>query len=188
MKPSSQRTYLFIIFALTCASAAALAPQVRADSAAQIDRDARSALQDLYTINPKAKSIGARAGAVLVFPSVKKGGFVVAAHHGEGALMSGGRTIGYYRTVAASYGFQAGIQKFGYALFFMNQQSMAHLHDQGGWELGSAPSLVVVDKGVSKSLSTTNLKKGIYAFFFSQKGLMGGSGLQGSKITEIQPR
>ena len=148
MKPSSQRTYLFIIFALTCASAAALAPQVRADSAAQINRDARSALQDFYAINPKAEAIGARA-AVLVFPSVKKGGFVVAAHHGEGALMSAGRTIGYYRTVAVSYGFQAGIQKFGYALFFMNQQSMAHLHDQSGWELGSAPSLVVVNKGVS---------------------------------------
>ena len=188
MKRFSQPTYLFIILALTCVSSAALAPQVHAAGAAQINRDARRALQDLYAINPKAKAIGARAAAILVFPSVKKGGFVVAAHHGEGALMNGGRTIGYYRTVAASYGFQAGIQKFGYALFFMNQQSMAHLHDQGGWELGSAPSLVVVDKGVSKSLSTTNLKKGIYAFFFSQKGLMGGSGLQGSKITEIQPR
>jgi lipid-binding SYLF domain-containing protein len=69
----------------------------------------------------------------------------------------------------------------------MNQKAMAHLHEQGGWELGSAPSLVVVDQGVSKSLSTTNLKKDIYAFFFSQKGLMGGLGFQGSKITEIHP-
>ena len=187
-KQSSQPTCLFTIFALTCASVAAFAPQVRAASAAQINRDARSALQDLYAINPKAKAIGARAAAVLVFPSVKKGGFLVAAQHGDGALISGGRTIGYYQTVAASYGLQAGIQKFGYALFFMNQQAMAHLHDQGGWELGSAPSIVIVDKGVSKGLNTTKLKKGIYAFFFSQKGLMGGLGFQGSKITEIQPR
>ena len=188
MKRLSPPTYLFTVLAFTCISGATLAPQVHAASAAQINRDARNALQDLYRINPKAKAIGARAAAVLVFPSVKKGGFVVAAQHGDGALISGGRTIGYYKTVAASYGFQAGIQKFGYALFFMNQQAMAHLHDDGGWELASAPSIVVVDKGISKSLNTTNLKKGIYAYFFSQKGLMGGSGLQGSKITEIQPR
>ncbi|HEY4282000.1 MAG TPA: hypothetical protein VGM62_02980 [Chthoniobacterales bacterium] len=95
MKRLSQPTYLFTILALICASAAALPPQVHAASAAQINRDARSALQDLYAINPKPKAIGARAAAVLVFPSVKKGGFVVAAQHGDGALISGGRTTGY---------------------------------------------------------------------------------------------
>jgi hypothetical protein len=31
----------------------------------------------------------------------------------------GGRTLGYYNTIAASYGLQVGGQKFGYALFFM---------------------------------------------------------------------
>jgi lipid-binding SYLF domain-containing protein len=45
----------------------------------------------------------------------------------------------------------------------------------------------VVDKGVAKSLSTTTLQKGVYAFIFNQKGLMGGIGLQGSKITKIHP-
>ncbi|WP_420196903.1 lipid-binding SYLF domain-containing protein [Chthoniobacter flavus] len=70
----------------------------------------------------------------------------------------------------------------------MNRRAMGHLHRQGGWELGSAPSLVVVDRGTAGSLNTTNLKSGIYAFFFNQKGLMGGLGLQGSKITQIHPR
>lgn len=187
MKQTKQSINLFTLIAIISVSAAALPPRTQAASASEIDRAARSALQELYSINPKAKTIGSRAAAVLVFPSVKKGGFVVAGQHGDGALIGGGRTIGYYQTVAASYGLQAGVQKFGYALFFMNQKAMAHLHDGGGWEVGSAPSLVVVDQGVSKSLSTTNLKKGIYAFFFSQKGLMGGLGFQGSKITEIHP-
>jgi lipid-binding SYLF domain-containing protein len=187
MKRTGRTMQLFTVLALIFGSLVAIIPRTDASSGAEIDRAARSALRNLYAINPKAKAIGSRSAAVLVFPSVKKGGFIVAAQHGDGALITGGRTAGYYQTVAASYGLQAGVQKFGYALFFMNQKSMSHLHDGGGWEVGSAPSLVVVDQGVSKSLSTTNLKKDIYAFFFSQKGLMGGLGFQGSKITEIHP-
>jgi lipid-binding SYLF domain-containing protein len=112
---------------------------------------------------------------------------MVGAQHGDGALLVNGKTVGYYNTVAASYGFQAGIQKFGYAMFFMTDASLDYLRKSGGFEVGSAPSLVVVDTGIAKSLSTTSLKKGIYVFFFSQKGLMGGLGLQGTKITQYTP-
>ncbi|MDR3404815.1 MAG: YSC84-related protein [Chthoniobacter sp.] len=160
----------------------------RAASAAQIDAASRSALLQLYANNATARAVGRQATAVLVFPSITKGGFMVAAQHGEGALFMHHGTVGYYNSVAASYGLQAGIQKFGYALFFLNHRALVHLHGQGGWELGSAPSLVVVDQGMAKSLSTTSLKKDVYAFFFNQKGLMGGLGLQGSKITEIHSR
>ena len=45
----------------------------------------------------------------------------------------------------------------------------------------------MVDAWIAKSLSSTTLKKGIYVFFFNQKGLMGGLGLQGTKITEYTP-
>ncbi len=36
-------------------------------------------------------------------------------------------------------------------------------------------------------MSSTTLRKGIYAFVFDQKGIMGGAGLQGIKITKINP-
>ena len=160
----------------------------RASDAADIDRNVRRALRNLYNANPQARALGGHAVAVLVFPSIIKGGFMVAGQHGEGALVSpdGGITR-YYSTTAASYGFQAGVQKFGYALFFMNQESLSYLNKSGGWELGTAPSLVVVDEGFAKSMSTTTFQKGIYAVFFTQKGLMGGLGVQGSKITRIHP-
>lgn len=45
----------------------------------------------------------------------------------------------------------------------------------------------IVDEGKSASLSTTTIDNGTYAFFFKQRGLMGGLGLQGSKITRIRP-
>jgi len=112
---------------------------------------------------------------------------MVGGQAGVGALIINGRTAGYYNTVAASYGFQAGLQKFSYAMFFMNDAALGYLNKSGGWEVGSAPSLVVVDTGLARSLSTTTLRKGIYVFFFSQKGLMGGIGLQGTKITRYTP-
>jgi lipid-binding SYLF domain-containing protein len=94
---------------------------------------------------------------------------------------------GYYNTTSVGYGIQAGIQKYSYALFFMDEDSLKYLHKSGGFEVGTAPSLVVVDEGIASSLSTTTLQKGIYAFLFGHKGLMGGLGLQGTKITEFTP-
>jgi len=83
--------------------------------------------------------------------------------------------------------FQAGVQKYGYALFLMDQEAFANINRADGWEVGSSPSLVIVDEGKATSLSTTTIDSGTYAFFFNQRGLMGGLGLQGSKITRIQP-
>jgi lipid-binding SYLF domain-containing protein len=169
-------------------TAIALQPApVLADRAADISRNARSALNTLYAENPGAQAVGKQAKAVLVFPRIIKGGFMVGGQAGVGALIINGRTAAYYNTVAASYGFQAGLQKFSYAVFFMNDASLGYLNESGGWEVGSAPSLVVVDTGLAKSLSTTTLRKGIYVFFFSQKGLMGGIGIQGTKITRYTP-
>jgi lipid-binding SYLF domain-containing protein len=128
-----------------------------------------------------------KAVAVLVFPSIVKGGFIVAGQFGNGALRKNGKTIAYYRSLAASYGFQAGAQAFGYVLFFMDDASVQYLDNSAGFELGTGPSLVVLDSGFGKNLSTTTLKKGIYAIIFDQKGLMGGFGIQGSKITKINP-
>ena len=47
------------------------------------------------------------------------------------------------------------------------------------------PSVVIVDEGFAKTLTTTTLQNDVYAFIFDQKGLMAGIGLQGSKITRI---
>jgi lipid-binding SYLF domain-containing protein len=92
---------------------------------------------------------------------------------------------GYYSSVAASYGLQAGLQVFGYALFFMNDAALAYLDKSEGWEIGVGPSIVVVDEGIGKSLTSTTITQDVYAFIFDQKGLMAGIGIQGSKITKL---
>jgi lipid-binding SYLF domain-containing protein len=158
-----------------------------AASASEINRNATQALYTLYNTTPGARALANKAKAILIFPSIVKGGFLVAGQFGDGALRQRGRTVGYYRSVAASYGFQAGVQSFGYVLFFMDEASLQYLKKSDGWELGSGPSLVVLDKGFGKNLSTTTMQKGVYAVIFNQKGLMGGIGIQGSKITKINP-
>ena len=156
-------------------------------AAAEIDREVDTALKKLYESTTSAKVLGAKAKGILVFPDIVKGGLVVGGQYGKGALRKGGRTDGYYETVAASYGLQAGLQKFGYALFFMDDAALAYLDRSGGWEVGIGPSIVVVDAGKAAALTTTTARDEVYAFFFDQKGLMAGLGLQGSKITRINP-
>ena len=110
---------------------------------------------------------------------------MVGGQYGEGALMKEGKTIAYYNTVTVSYGLQAGVQTYGYALFFMTDAAREYLNRSDGWELGTGPSIVIVDEGAAGGLSTTTARSDVYAFIFNQKGLMGGLGLQGTKITKI---
>jgi lipid-binding SYLF domain-containing protein len=189
MKTQSAHSSRLVQMAALALVAATLGPAgpAHAASAREIDRDATEALNVLYRNTPDAKVLADKAVALLVFPRIVKGGFIIAGQYGDGALRQRGRSIGYYRSVAASYGLQAGVQAFGYVLFFMDDASLRYLEKSDGWELGSGPSLVVVDKGFGKALSTTTLQSGVYAFIFDQKGLMGGLGLQGSKITRISP-
>lgn len=178
-------TVAIVVITVACnllSPAAALAA-----SASSIDRDARSALDRLYKNTAGAKALADKAVAVLVFPSIVKGGFIIAGQFGDGALRKNGKSVAYYRSLAASYGFQAGVQAYGYVLFFMDDASLQYLDNSEGWELGVGPSLVVLDTGFGKNISTTTMQKGVYAFIFDQKGLMGGAGIQGSKITRINP-
>jgi lipid-binding SYLF domain-containing protein len=157
-----------------------------AASAAELSRDANTALQKLFAKNPAARKIRDQAMAILVFPTMLKAGFMFGGQIGEGALLrKGGRTTGYYNSVAASYGLQAGAQTFGYALFFMNEGALKSLNQSGGFEIGVGPSIVLVDAGMGKSVTSTTLTEDVYAFIFDQKGAMAGLGIQGSKITRI---
>lgn len=171
--------------ALLLGGGAALAAD--AGKAAQLDRDGRAAVSRLTSANPGAKAVSGKAVAVLVFPNITKAGLMVGGQSGDGVLIKGGKTVAYYNTSGASYGLQAGAQQFGYAMFFMNEGALRQLNKTGGFEVGAGPSVVVMDEAMAKSTTSITYDKDIYAFIFSQKGLMGGLGLQGNKITRIKP-
>ncbi len=158
-----------------------------ADSASEIDRKVTEALNTLYDTSPGAKVLSKKAKGMLVFPKIVKLGFLGGTQIGDGALRENGISSGYYRSVAASFGLQAGLQAFDYILMFMDDESLDYLNRSHGWELGIGPSVVVLNKGVAVSATTTTLRKGIYAFISDQKGVMAGIGLQGTKIIKINP-
>ena len=174
-------------FALMLLGALALAIAAPAHSAskAELDGSSKKVLDKLLAQEPAAKALYGKAVAVLVFPSITKAGFMVGGQYGEGVLWRKEKAVGYYNTAGASWGLQAGAQKYGYAMFFMRESALAALDSTQGFEVGVGPSVVVIDSGMAKSMTTTTMNKDVYAFIFSQQGLMAGIGLQGNKITKI---
>ncbi len=162
------------------------ASPAHAASAEELKASADAALQALYADTPEAQEIASKATAILVFPEIAKGGLIVGAEYGDGVLLRGGESAGHYNIAAASIGFQAGIQSFSYVMMFLDEESLGYLDSANGWEIGAGPSIVAVDKGMAASLTSATLKDAVYAFVFGQQGLMGGAGLQGSKITAVE--
>ena len=67
----------------------------------------------------------------------------------------------------------------------MTDDAVRYVEETKGWEVGVGPTVVVVDDGVAKNLSTSSLKDDAYAFIFSQQGLMAGVSIEGTKISRI---
>src|SRR5216683_206442 len=96
-------------------SQATMAAPVAED--AVLKRDSLAALQTLYAAEPKAKEIGMRSKAILVFPNLVKAGFIAGVQGGDGVLIENGKITGVYNNTAVSYGLQAGVQTFAEAMF-----------------------------------------------------------------------
>ncbi len=182
---SSRFFPLFFLIGVTFGSLSAAAEERTA-----LDNDVHAAIAQLLETSPAAKRLSSSAKGALVFPNVVKAGFMVGVLYGDGALVrakqGGGYYIAsYYNMSAVSYGFQAGVQAFGYVLALMTDAAVENVETSQGWELGVGPSIVIVDAGMAKTLTTETAKSDVYAFTFGQKGLMGGLGLQGTKVTRM---
>jgi lipid-binding SYLF domain-containing protein len=163
---------------------AAFAPAFAA-SRSELDASSKKVLNNLLAQVPAAKVAQSKAVAVLVFPSITKAGLGIGGQYGEGVLWRKGKPVGYYNTAGMSWGMQAGAQQYGYAMFFMTEAALKSLDSTEGFEVGVGPSVVVVDSGMAKNVTSSTLTEEIYAFVFAQKGLMAGMGLQGNKITKL---
>jgi lipid-binding SYLF domain-containing protein len=155
--------------------------------AARLVRDAREALNRLLGQDDDARRLNAMARAVLVFPQITKAGFIFGAENGQGVLFMGPRVAGFYQITGGSFGLQAGAQTHALAMFIMNQRAINYLRQNRGFSVGAGPSVVAVNKGASKGLSTTTGLQDIYVEAFDQSGLMAGVTVQGTKISEIPP-
>jgi len=176
--------------ATTLATAALMTVGVTAPTYAatevDLNNDSNQALQTLYKLHPFAERLSHEAKAILIFPNVVKAGLIFGGAYGEGELQQGSKIDGYYNSVTGSWGLQAGAQSYSYAVFLMSGKALRYIHESHGWEIGVGPTVVVVDQGMAKNLSSSTLKDDAYAFIFSQQGLMAGVSLEGTKISRIK--
>ena len=125
------------------------------------------------------------AKGVLVFPNVIKAGFIIGGAYGEGALRIGGKTVDYYNTVSASWGFLVGAQSVRVIIVFMQEDALEKFRKSKGWEAGVDGSITLVNVGAAGTIDTTTIKDPIVGFVFGNKGLMADLSLTGSKYTKI---
>ena len=182
----SMRFFLSIVLATASLASASLLNTAGAATAEDLNAESRQALQVLYKATPFAETISRSAKAVLVFPKIIKAGLVFGGSYGEGVMLSGPNVDGYYNSVTGSWGLQAGAQSYAYAVFLMTDKAIKYVRETKGWEVGVGPTVVLVDQGISKNLSTSTLKDDAYAFVFDQQGLMAGVSIEGTKISLIK--
>ena len=185
---NTKRVFVALMLATATAlpiSAATFA-SANAATAEDLNKDANQALQALYKTNPVAEQVSRQARAVLVFPRIIKAGLVFGGSYGEGVLKEGPKVVNYYNSFSGSWGLQAGAQSYGYVVFLMNNNAVDYINKSDGWEIGVGPTVVVVNEGVAKNLSTSTLKDDAYAFVFDQEGLMAGVSIEGTKISKIR--
>ena len=181
----ARRTLMASVFATTAALSLAGASAAQAASAEDLNRDSAQALQNLTQTNKVASDIAHNARAILVFPNIVKAGLVFGGAYGEGTMNKNGHVTDYYNSVTGSWGFQAGAQSYGYVVFLMNKKAVDYVDKSSGWEIGVGPTVVIVDEGAAKNLSTSTPKDDAYAFIFNQQGLMAGVSIEGTKISRI---
>ncbi|MEM9783976.1 MAG: YSC84-related protein [Pseudomonadota bacterium] len=173
------------------ATGALFATGAAAAEADVIERRVDLALRELYETVPGSRELAGRAEGVLVMPKIVKGGFIVGASYGEGALrlnLGGngmGSTVQYYSLGGASVGFQAGIQESSHALFFLSRDALERFRRSDGWEAGADAEVTILDAGANLGVDSTVTQRPVVAFVYGQGGLLAGASIEGAKYTRI---
>ena len=183
----TRRSLTAMALATACALGPMAAAPAMAASAQALAADGIHSLHKLEATDESSHFYERHAKAVLVFPSIIKAGLVFGGESGNGVLFVNGRAEGFYNLSGGTFGFQAGAEKFSYALFFMNNSALRYLHKSGGFAAGTGPSIAVINKGIGAEANSTTIVKDVYAMPFNESGLMADLTLQGTKISVIHP-
>ena len=156
------------------------------DSAAVVDAKVNDAIANFKREVNGADVFLSQAAGYLVFPRVIKVGIGLGGETGDGALRVGGKTAGYYRTSAGSFGLQLGAQAKSIVIAFMTKESLDKFQNSSGWKVGIDGSVALIDLGAGKTIDSQNIKDPVVGFIFGSKGLMYNLTLEGSKISKVQ--
>jgi len=150
-----------------------------------LDTDADAALSRLYAQVAGSEQLVRQARGVLVFPNVLEGGLVVGASRGHGVLRVGGRTVSYHTTTSGSFGWQAGVQSTAVFLLFMTDDALKRFQNSSGWTVGTDASVTLISVGASAQVTTATAQQPVVGYVLSNRGLMAGITLEGTRITRM---
>jgi lipid-binding SYLF domain-containing protein len=150
-----------------------------------LDTNAGAAINRLYSAVPSSRELVSKARGVLVFPSVIAAGLGVGGQFGEGVLMTGGSSAGYYNLASLSVGLQAGAQSKAVYLLFMTQDALDKFRASQGWSAGVDASVALVNVGANGAIDINTIKAPVAAFVLTNAGLMANLTLEGTKITRL---
>jgi lipid-binding SYLF domain-containing protein len=157
-----------------------------AKTAAEIDAGVVAARDQCAAQIPACKAAAEKAQGMLVFPEVTKAAVGVGGSYGEGALIVGDRTEGYYSATSASIGLQLGAQTSAQIIMFMTAEALDEFRNSSGWEAGANAQVAMIDEGKAADIESVLRSTPVVAFLFGQKGLMGDLSVEGSKITKLE--
>lgn len=130
------------------------------------------------------------ARAVMIFPRLIKGGFILGGEGGDGVLLvkddaGNWSAPAFYSMAAASFGLQIGGQVSEVVLTIMNDGALDAVL-RNNFKLGADASIAVgpIGKGVEAS-TTSNFEEDVYAFSKNQ-GLYGGASAEGAALVEAK--
>lgn len=189
-----KRKFLVKSAALLCASALVLSgctttPMSSAGTTnkrQEIDANVNATLKRLASTMPGSHDLMNKARGVLVFPSVLAAGLVVGGEYGEGALRIGGKSVDYYSTASASFGWQIGAQSKAIIFLFMTQEALDKFRNSQGWTAGIDASVAVIKAGANGDIDLNTATKPVNVFVMTNQGLMANLTIEGTKITKLK--
>jgi len=169
----------------TTSPASGASPAANAGKRDTINAGIDSTLARLYENVDGSRDLVAKARGVLVFPSVIAAGFWVGGQYGEGALRIDGRTVGYYSTLAGSFGLQIGAQSKALVFLFMTKEALDDFLHSQGWAVGANATVAVLKVGANGAVDTSTATSPVQAFVLTNGGLMAGVSLEGTKVSRL---
>ena len=151
-----------------------------------VDRAARTV--EHMKVDPafeRARSMMKDAKAVLVFPSLIRGGFIFGAEGGNGVMMgnNGGMWSDpvFFSMGSASFGLQAGLEATEVVMLIMSDRALEAL-TRAEFKIGADAGITLVSLSAGAGAATPPNLSGDIIVWTSGRGLYGGLTLNGSIV------
>jgi hypothetical protein len=121
--------------------------------------DVYSDAADIFRGTDAAAPYFERSYGYAIFPTVGKGGFILAGGYGKGRVFVAGDPVGDTTLTQASIGFQIGGQAYTQIIFFEDERAFREF-SAGGFEFGGQVNATVIKANAQATASTAGSTAG----------------------------